>query len=265
MPGFYYFNELPRERLNELAPEALIVLPVGATEQHGPHLPTGTDVFAVERIAREASQVAAAEITTILAPTLPFGSSHHHLPFGGSFSLSTETYYRVLVELLESLVAGGFKKVFILNGHGGNSELIQLAARDVARDHPISVAAAPYWTIAWDGLVAAGIHRQGKLPGHAGRFETSLVLAMRPELVVEPRPSRDLAAASGEPRAASPFRAEHHGSWQAMDGYTDSPALGAAEIGEQALQLIVDAVAGAFVAFTNEASAAQSRPEKTVL
>jgi creatinine amidohydrolase len=257
MPGFYRFNELTRERLNELAPEALIVLPVGATEQHGPHLPVGTDSFAIERIAAESAQAASSDITTILAPTLPFGSSHHHLPFGGSFSLSTETYYRVLVELLESLVAGGFRKAFILNGHGGNSELIQLAARDVARANPISVAAAPYWTIGWDALVAAGIHQQGKLPGHAGRFETSLVLAMRPELVVEPRPHRDLESTSAEPRAVSPFRAERHGWWKSIDGFTDSPDLGTAETGQRALQLIVNEVANAFVAFAREATSVQ--------
>jgi creatinine amidohydrolase len=255
MPGFHLFNELTRERLKELAPEALVVLPVGATEQHGPHLPVGTDTFAVQHIARNAAERASAEITTVLAPVLPFGSSHHHLPFGGTFSVSTETYYRLLVELLESLVAGGFRKAFIVNGHGGNAELIQLAARDVAREHPISVAAAPYWTIGWDALVEAGIHQQGKLPGHAGRFESSLVLALRPDLVVEPRPHRDLPAGTGEPRMTSPFRAEHHGSWQAMDGFTDSPDLGSAEIGEQALELTVAAVAAAFVSFAEECDA----------
>lgn len=252
MPGFYLFNELTRERLKELAAEALVVLPVGATEQHGPHLPVGTDTFAVQYIARSAAQQASSEITTVLAPALPFGSSHHHLPFGGTFSFSTETYYRLLVELLESLVAGGFRKAFILNGHGGNAELIQLAARDVARSHPISVAAAPYWTIAWDALVDAGIHQHGKLPGHAGRFETSLVLAMRPDLVVEPRPHRDLPEPLGQPRIASPYRAEHHGSWQAMDGFTDSPDLGSAEIGERALAATIEAVSRAFVEFTRE-------------
>lgn len=258
MPGFYQFNELTRERLKALAPEALVVLPVGATEQHGPHLPVGTDTFAVQQIARQAAELASADATLILAPTLPFGSSHHHLPFGGTFSLSTETYYRVLVELLESLVAGGFRRAFILNGHGGNSELIQLAARDVARAHPISVAAAPYWTIAWDALVAAGIHQQGKLPGHAGRFETSLVLAMRSALVVEPRPHRDLPETSGEPRVASQFRSEHHGSWQAMDGFTDSPDLGTPEIGERALALIAESVSRAFLTFYRESPTDQT-------
>jgi creatinine amidohydrolase len=258
MAGYHLFNELTRERLNELAPEALVVLPVGATEQHGPHLPVGTDHFAVERVARQAARAASERITAVVTPTLPFGSSEHHLQFGGTLSFSTETYYRVLVELVESLVTDGFRQIFILNGHGGNSELIQLAARDVALRRAVSVAAAPYWTIAWDELVAAGIHKGGRMPGHAGRFETSLILADRPELVVEPRPHRDLPEGIAELRVSTPFRAEHHGFWTDIDGYTDSPDLGTAEIGNRSFDAIIGAVAEAFVTFAQDAEAARS-------
>jgi len=255
MAGYHLFNELTRTRLNELAPEALVVLPVGATEQHGPHLPVGTDHFAVERVARQAAMAASDRITTIVTPTLPFGSSEHHLQFGGTLSFSTETYYRVLVELVESLVTDGFRTIFILNGHGGNSELIQLAARDVALRRDVSVAAAPYWTIAWDAMVDAGIHKGGRLPGHAGPFETSLILADRPELVIEPRPHRDLPEGIAELRVSQPFRAEHHSFWRGIDGYTDSPDLGTAELGEQSFGAIIGAVAEAFVSFARDAEA----------
>jgi creatinine amidohydrolase len=258
MAGYHLFNELTRERLNQLAPDALVVLPVGATEQHGPHLPVGTDHFAVERIARQAAMAASDRITTVVAPTLPFGSSEHHLQFGGTLSFSTETYYRVLVDLVESLVTDGFRQIFILNGHGGNSELIQLAARDVALRRVVSVGAAPYWTIAWDALVAAGIHQGGRLPGHAGRFETSLILADRAELVVEPRPHRDLPDGIAELRMAAPFRAEHNGFWTSIDGYTDSPDLGTMDLGNQAFEAIVGAVAETFVTFTQDAEATRS-------
>src|SRR2546422_5922064 len=121
---------------------------------------------------------------------MPFGSSHHHLPFGGTMSLSTETYYRVLYELAESLVIGGFRRIFILNGHGGNSELIQLVARDLALKHPAHLAAASYWSVAWDALVEEQAHVLGRLPGHAGAFETSQMMALRPDLVRESRPHR---------------------------------------------------------------------------
>jgi creatinine amidohydrolase len=243
-----HFDELTREELRALAPEALVVLPVGATEQHGPHLPTGTDRFAVEQIALAAAAEAAAHIPVVVAPTLPFGSSHHHLPFGGTLSLSTETYYRALTELAESLVGSGFRRIFILNGHGGNSELIQLVARDVALRHPAHLAAAAYWAIAWEALIAAQAHARAGVPGHAGTFETALMMALRPELVREPRPHRD-APQAGDPRGFSPYRAELHGAWQQIDGYTDSPDQADAAQGAQLFALVVREVAQALVAF----------------
>jgi creatinine amidohydrolase len=77
-------HELTRSELRKIAPESLVIFPVGATEQHGPHLPVATDSWAVEHIARAAASEAAKEIPVLVAPTMPFGSSHHHLPFGGT-------------------------------------------------------------------------------------------------------------------------------------------------------------------------------------
>jgi creatinine amidohydrolase len=95
-----------------MAPIALAVIPIGATEQHGPHLATGMDYFTVEGIAREAATIAGMETDVVVTPALPFGSSHHHLVFGGTLSFTTETYRRMLYELLESLVTEGFVLFF---------------------------------------------------------------------------------------------------------------------------------------------------------
>jgi len=241
-------RELTREQARARAPEALLVFPVGALEQHGPHLPVGTDDYLVENVARQAAAKAADRIPVLVAPTLPFGSSHHHLPFGGTMSVSTETYYRVVRELTESLLIDGFRRIFILNGHGGNHELIQLVARDLALTHEADLAAASYWTIAWDALTALGLHEHGRLPGHAGVFETSAILALHPELVREPRPHRDGPFAVS-PRASAPYRSELHGSWQRIEGFTDSPDRGSAVLGRRALDAIAGAVAAAFVEF----------------
>jgi creatinine amidohydrolase len=242
-------EELTREEARALAPDALVVLPVGAVEQHGPHLPVGTDYFAVEHIARAAAAALEGRVPVLVAPALPFGSSHHHLPFGGTLSLSTETYYRVLRDLAESLIVSGFRRIFILNGHGGNSELIQLVARDLALQHPAHLAAAPYWSIAWEALVAAQAHVGGGLPGHAGAFETALMLALRPALVREPRPHRDSPADSDPRGPNAPYRAELHGAWQQIDGYTDSPDQAEADRGAAYLAAIVGAVARALEEF----------------
>lgn len=242
-------QELTREEARACAAKSLIVLPVGAIEQHGPHLAVGTDYLTIEYIARAAAAEASGEIPVIVAPTLPFGSSHHHLPFGGTMSLSTETYYRVLYELAESLIISGFRTIYILNGHGGNNELIQLVARDAALKHPARLAAASYWTVAWDALVEEKAHLIGGLPGHAGAFETSQMMALQPELVRESRPHRAEAEGSDPRGFYQPCRIESYGFWQSIDGYTDSPDQADAVRGTAYLAAVVKSVARSLVEF----------------
>jgi creatinine amidohydrolase len=243
------FAELNREQLRALAPDALIVLPLGATEQHGPHLPTGTDYFTVESLSREAASKAAAEFPVVVTPVLPFGSSDHHLIFGGTLSFSTETYYRILRELLESLVTDGFTRIFMVNGHGGNHELIQLAARDVALTKPVRIGAGSYWNVAWDALIAVDAHRGRRLPGHAGDFETSIMLSLRPDIVPTERPHRDNIGDTDPRSFHRPYRHERHDSWREIDGFTDSPDQGAAEKGDRFRAAIVGALTAAFIEF----------------
>jgi creatinine amidohydrolase len=247
--------EWTRTDAAERAATTLLVLPTGATEQHGPHLPTGTDLLCVEHIAQRAAARAAERIAVVVAPALPFGSSHHHLPFGATLSLGTETYYRVLIDLLESAVSGGFSRVFVLNGHGGNHELVQLAARDLALKQRASVAAASWWTLARDALMAAGAAERGRVPGHAGALETALMLALRPELVHEPPPHR--ASGPGlDPRPfADGYRVEESGFWQSLDGYTDSPDRATVAHGRTYVEAAINASADAFVEFFTHAHA----------
>ncbi len=247
-------HELTREEARAIAPTTLLLFPVGATEQHGPHLPVGTDFMTIEYIARAAAAEAAKAIPVLVAPTLPFGSSHHHLPFGGTMSVCTDSYYRVLSDLVESLIICGFRSIFILNGHGGNHELIQLVARDLARRHEARLAAASYWTLAWDALVELGAHLPGRLPGHAGAYETSQMLALRPDLVREPRPHRDGVTASDPRSFYRPYRVETHGFWQGIDGYTDSPDRGDCARGREYLAAVVKSVAKALSGFYSEAN-----------
>ncbi len=243
------FAEMTREELRAAASDALVVLPLGATEQHGPHLPVGTDYFTVEHVARAAGALAAEEIPLLVAPALPFGCSQHHIPFGGTFSLTTETYYQAVRDLTLAVIRSGFRRLFLLNGHGGNHELAQLAARDLALEYPAHIAAASYWNIAWDALVAEQAHVGMGLPGHAGIFETSVMLALREELVAGDRPHRDDVPDSDPRGFAKPYRAEFHGWWQSVNGFTDSPDRATAERGRRYTRAINHAVAQAFVEF----------------
>lgn len=242
------FAELNREELRALAPTALVVLPIGATEQHGPHLATGMDYFTVEAIALEAAAIAGPEIDIVVAPALPFGSSHHHLVFGGTLSFTTETYRRMLYELVECLVTDGFRNIFLLNGHGGNHELAQLAVRDIVLEHPVRAAAGSYWNMAWADLVNAGAE-PSRLPGHAGDFETSVLLSLRPELVASDLPRRELGETPPQVSLPPPFRDERHGFWESIDGYTDSPALANGEKGGRYRKAIAKAVARTWVGY----------------
>lgn len=261
MPSRLLFNELTREELRTAAPEALLVFPLGSTEQHGPHLPVGTDSFAVEHVARAAAVSAGARIPVLVAPTLTFGSSHHHVPFGGTMSVGTEAYYRLVSDLLESLIAGGFRRIFIVNGHGGNHELAELVARDLALRHPVHIAAGSYWRIAWDALIASGARERGRLPGHAGDFETSLMLALRPELATQPPAHRDDMTPGSQRDIARPYRKEAHGSWQSIDGFTDSPDRADGSRGNAYLDAIVNAVARALEEFYAATTATPGGPQ----
>ncbi len=259
MPGPLLFHTLTREQLNALAPTALVVLPIGATEQHGPHLAVGTDWLCAERVARDAADIARVDIPIVVAPTLPFGSSHHHLPFGGTISLSTDVYYRVLMDVGQSLVMSGFQRLFFLNGHGGNHELSQLAARDLSLQQPVHAAATSYWVVAWQALAEAGAGQSGRYPGHASAFETSLILSINPDLVNTAHvPHRDDAGLSNVPRTSEvPYRAEYHGYWQSINGFTGSPDLANPELGREFLEICAREAARAFVEFWR---ACEARP-----
>lgn len=246
MPGLRW-NELTRVDLGDILPRAVVVLPTAATEQHGRHLPTGHDALIVEEIARRAADRVPGEIDVVLAPTLAFGSSDHHLPFGGTLSLRSETYLHVVMDLLRSIINDGGRRVLMLNGHGGNHELNEIAVRDVAlqqpRDRHVALAAGSWWTLAMPGLIARDDLDGVRIPGHAGQIETAMMMAFRPELVREPRPARDRDPSLGTPIPGA--RLEGAVRWRDFDGYTDSPALASAGLGKALLDIASDAVAGA--------------------
>ena len=240
---------LTREHLRALAPDALLVLPIGATEQHGPHLAVGTDHLTAAAVAERTAHVIEDRIPIVVAPVLPIGHSHHHLPFGGTLSVTPATYQQLLVELGSSAAASGFRRLFILNGHGGNVEIAATAAREISRTCGIPVGSGSYWVMAWEQLVAAGATRDAQVPGHAGSFETSLMLELLPELVAEERPSRP----GNHGTEGTSFFAAYHAAlprqWQAIDGWSDDPSRATAERGRRYLEIIVEAVAAHLLEF----------------
>ena len=251
------FSELTRDESRTIARDGVLILPVGATEQHGPHLPVGTDAMGVEYVARAAAAALVDRFPIAVAPTLWYGSSPHHIPFGGTMSLDAGTFLAVLMDLGRSLAQASFRRLFIVNGHGGNHELIGVAARDLALQEDLEVAACSWWALAFDELASAGAGEIGRLPGHAGAFESSIVLALDASLVREPRPHRPDWSSPIMSTVNASLRIERPGSWQAIDGFTDSPSNGTAELGRAFLKTGTDKLVAAVTEFYNGSSSVQ--------
>lgn len=171
--------------------DKVIVFPLGAIEQHGPHLAVSTDTDLVTAVALGAEKQLPDEI--LLCPTLPIGSSHHHLLFGGTISVSAATYTRLIVELTGSLVESGFRKIVLLNGHGGNITPVRqaLAILSSKYDKALNpnIVLATYWELA--GKTFAGDPpMETPALSHACEYETSLMLHVHPGKVFPGKISR---------------------------------------------------------------------------
>lgn len=230
--------DLDREALADLAPHALVLIPVGACEQHGPHLPLATDSLLVSHIAREVAESLSADIPTVVTPTMPFGYSAYHIPDGVTLSVSVETLLQVLADVMQSLRDCGFRRMFILNGHGGNEDIVKVATRSFGSvDHDLQLGAGSYWSMAWDYLIAAVGSEGHRVPGHAGRFETAAIQVIRPDLVSKPPKGSTPPNAIVEPT----FHAEHRAEWRRRwpRGFTDDPAAASLDIGKRFLEAAI--------------------------
>lgn len=167
------------------AADELALWPIASTEQHGPHLPTGTDSIISE--ALQAGLLAnPADFTLRILPTLTIGASDHHMAFGGTLSLPPVQYTRVLVQGLRSLLGQGHHWVLLLNSHGGNHApmltALAEAAGDFARAHALC-GGLSYWQVCGEAWKAVDPPLVTTRLGHACEIETSLILALRPDLV----------------------------------------------------------------------------------
>jgi len=164
------------------APVAL--LPIGAVEQHGPHLPLGTDWFIARHIARDA----AARSALPLLPGIPVGVSHEHRQFWGTLTVSKDQLRDHAVAIARSLAAHGLRRIVFVNGHGSNCGPLEEAARQLRRDR---IHAFVFnW---WQSIAATLAELFPEPTAHAGSIETSLMLAIDPALVSRER----LSDASG--------------------------------------------------------------------
>ena len=188
------FYEMTFPELREVSRSATVVLaPIAACEQHSSHLATYTDTVLVSAVAEGVEAQLPEQV--LLLPTQWMGASHHHLRFGATLSLHVDHHIDMLCDLLTPLLEDGYQRVMLLNGHGGNVDTMQVALRRLQPQWQGRIlAAASYWDVAAKELAALG-EAPRKSMGHACEFETSMVLALRPELVrreqIKDDPPRD--------------------------------------------------------------------------
>ena len=179
---------MPENKLSRLTGHGLkeggfdkAVLAVGSTESHGEHLPHGTDTLVASYLA----EAVAEKVEGLLVlPALPYGMSAHYSSFPVAVSLSTETLIHVLKDVLGSLMKHNITKLLIVNGHDGNIPAIEAATREFRTEHPeMRIAVLEAWWVTAGELVPEGTFEVWDGLGHAGEGETSIMLAVAPELV----------------------------------------------------------------------------------
>lgn len=219
--------------------DTVVLLATGAVEQHGPHLPLGTDAFLATAVAEAVESRLSAEV--LLVPTLAYGCSAHHLGFAGTLSLGFDAYVGALASIVESLGAHGFHRFFVLNGHGGNDAPNEVALRTLKAGHPAwTLGGAGYVDLVPAEVYAATLTGPVRRVVHACEAETSLMLHVHPDRV-------RMNAARDDGLSASPAvpGVVWHFDEQTERGVWGYPTLATAEKGRR---LFEAAVEGAVVA-----------------
>jgi creatinine amidohydrolase len=188
------WQTLRRDHIAALPKTTVLLLPIGAVEQHGPHLPLDTDIAGAAAVCERAAQ-ALDEPPALVLPPIPWGLSPYWLPFAGTLSLRPETILGLIADIGGSVARHGFGRMVIVNGHGGNAGIIGVAATMLA-ERSVRAAALSYWNLLGADELRRLAPGDGGHIGHAGQTETSIQQFLRPDLVA-PEPPPDGADISG--------------------------------------------------------------------
>lgn len=231
----------------------VIVLPAGAIEQHGPHLPCSVDTVIAAGVVGNALAKLHADVPAFAMPPITYGKSDEHLDFPGTMTLTAPTLLATVLEIAESIYRSGFRKLLVVNSHGGQPQVMEIAARELRIRHADFIVVPG---TAWRVPHVAGRYlseREKKLAMHAGHAETAVMLALAPETVHMDRavatyppafPSKILSA-DGRPSCA----------WVAKDltptGVIGDPLGATAEQGRAILESLAESWMQAIVDLHN--------------
>lgn len=226
---------------------AVVIVPVGAIEQHGPHLPVSVDIVNAFEVARRAAE-SVMEFPVVVAPPVWWGVSPHHMGFPGTLSLRTDTFIELVSDICRSIAAHRFRRILILNGHGGNASVVNTIAQRLSEGSPaVWAAAATYFS-----MIAADLREIGESDfggmSHACEMETSLLLALRPDLVQMDLAEDDMRGPwtsffTWDMRVGGTVYYPYDMRRDTAQGVIGAPSLATREKGERILQAAVTRVA----------------------
>ncbi len=244
-----YWADLTSRHFSQLAAspfinQAVAVLPVAAIEQHGPHLPVSVDTTLVNGVVEASLAHLPADLPVLFMPTQQVGKSNEHIRFPGTLTLSAQTLMAVWMELGACVARAGFKKLVLLNSHGGQVSVMDIVARDLRTAHDLIVYSTNWYTLplgdAVLGMFPPDEHRFGI---HAGDMETSMMLALR-EKYVDMAQARDFKSTAQERAAHYPILGNGSSAklgWQVQDYNAMGAAGNAAAATAAKGQAIIDA------------------------
>ena len=241
------WSNLRAPELRDLAGRnAIVIIPVGSTEQHGPHLPVQTDALISTEISLRAARLVENKEPVVVAPTVWCGLAEHHMDFGGTFTLDFDTFRGLVRCICQSLARHGFRRILLLNGHGGNISALNVIANDLGRELAAPVTAATYCYVADTAQRYKEILEQQDNVMHAGEAESSMLLALRPELVDR---EAMVNTANKMPGIAGPGGTSRYRSFAARteSGVIGLPASATAEKGERLLDAAAEELAASLL------------------
>jgi creatinine amidohydrolase len=240
-----YWEQLRSPQLKSLADvNAIVVVPVGSMEQHGPHLPVKVDALLAAEVARRAALKVQTHQPILVTPTVWCGLAEHHMDFCGTLTLDFETFHALLRNLCRSIRHHGFRRIFLLNGHGGNIAALNVICSELVRElEGLRVVSGTYWTLPEVAEKFSEILEVQQNVRHAGEAETSMMLALEPELVDQ----SILNQADGTPEI--PFYGSGVSRWVSFkevsaNGVIGSPSVATAAKGELLLEVASEGIAG---------------------
>lgn len=239
------FAALDRESL-------VAVLPVGAIEQHGPHLPLSVDQAILDGIIAAAVPRIPDDCPALFLPTIPVGKSNEHLRYPGTLTFSAATQIALLMELGASVARAGVRKLMLLNSHGGQIAPLDIVARDLRVEHGLLTVAANWFAMGLpDGVIDADERRHGI---HAGEMETAVMLALSPDLVAMDRARnfRPLVAEMEGDYTLLGLSPAAKLGWQAQDMHPAGACGNAAAATAETGRAVIDHAAGQLVAALEE-------------